>query len=80
MPSMHVALVALYFFALRKKSNLTRWIVGGFALAILIGSVHLGYHYAIDGYVSILVTGLLWWLSGRLFPGRPSPAYDRHPA
>lgn len=80
MPSMHVALVTLYFFAFRGRSALTSWLVGGFALAILIGSVHLGYHYAIDGYVSILVTYLLWRLSGLLFPDKLPLAPQRHPA
>ncbi len=27
---------------------------------ILIGSVHLGWHYAIDGYVGIAVSYALW--------------------
>lgn len=80
MPSMHVALVTLYFLAFRKRSALTGWIVGCFALAILVGSVHLGYHYAIDGYVSIVVTFLLWRISGKLFPEKKSLEPDRHPA
>jgi hypothetical protein len=28
--------------------------------------VHLGWHYAIDGYAGILGAWLLWWLCGRL--------------
>lgn len=30
----------------------------------MIGSVLTGYHYAVDGYVAIGMTVLLWWLSG----------------
>jgi hypothetical protein len=42
------------------------WIFGAFLLVILIGSVHLGWHYAIDGYVGIIGTLILWWACGRL--------------
>ena len=31
---------------------------------IQIGSVHLGWHYAVDGYASMILTWLLWRLSG----------------
>ena len=40
-----------------------------FTALILIGSVHLGWHYAIDGYVSISATWFIWrgvgWLLDR---------------
>ncbi|MCV5838215.1 phosphatase PAP2 family protein, partial [Escherichia coli] len=35
-----------------------------FAILIQIGSVHLGWHYAIDGYVGTLLTVLLWKIVG----------------
>lgn len=65
MPSIHVALPILY--------TLTGWYVhrgigiafAGYAALILIGSVHLGWHYAIDGYVSALSVVLLWAVAGR---------------
>ena len=60
-PSMHVAvatLVALWMTGLRRVLALP-------ALAMLmltqLGSVHLGWHYAVDGYVSIIVTLGAWW-------------------
>lgn len=34
-------------------------------LVILIGSVHLGWHYAIDGYLAWVLAGSLWWAVGR---------------
>lgn len=63
MPSVHVAIAALLGF----RAQASHWILGllawGYAFLILIGSVYLGWHYAIDGYVSIALTGLLWWWS-----------------
>jgi PAP2 superfamily len=67
MPSLHVAIAFLCF--------LVAWEFGRhwwakllgflFFAAILVGSVHLGWHYAVDGIVSVIVTGLIWWGSGR---------------
>ena len=39
---------------------------GDYAAIILAGSVQLGWHYALDGYVSISVARLIWWASARL--------------
>ena len=39
---------------------------------IVIATVHLGWHYAIDGYVSIVAVWLYWKLSARLAPRMPS--------
>jgi len=66
MPSMHVSMACL--FALFGWRISRFWGVAAtiFLAVILIGSVHLGYHYAIDGYVSLLLTPLLWWGSGKI--------------
>ena len=37
-----------------------------YAVAILVGSVHLGWHYAIDGYVAAIMVWVIWMVSGRL--------------
>lgn len=73
MPSMHVALAFLFFLAMRKVSRKAGWFFGAFFVVILIGSVHLGYHYAVDGYVSILVTLLIWKVAG-LWPAHEEGA------
>ncbi len=60
MPSMHVSiavLLALVYYKLNPKIGLVFVL---FAVAIQIGSVHLGWHYAIDGYFSMLLTATIW--------------------
>lgn len=64
MPSMHVSIAFLFFLAMRHVSRLAGWLFGAFFVIIAVGSVHLAYHYAVDGYVSIIVTAILWKLAG----------------
>lgn len=68
MPSMHVALAFLFFLAIRQVNRRLGHIFLAFLIVIIIGSVHLGYHYAVDAYVSLIVTAVIWFLCGRLFP------------
>jgi hypothetical protein len=66
MPSMHVAssvLLALLGWRLRPAAGIALTI---FALLILAGSIHLGWHYAVDGYAGAAGAIAIWLLVGRL--------------
>ena len=66
MPSMHVAstvMMTLYAFSV---SRIWGGIMTVFATIILVGSVQLGWHYAIDGYVSIFLALGIYWLARRV--------------
>lgn len=70
MPSMHVSIALLFFLATRQLSKAAGWIFGAFFVIILIGSVHTGYHYAVDGYASIILTLAIWYSVGWFVRGR----------
>lgn len=60
MPSMHVAMAALFAIGGFQVRNWLGWIATVYCALIWIGSVHLGWHYFADGLVSILVMLALW--------------------
>ena len=66
MPSMHVGMTTLTLLAARRVSRRAGHLMLGFLLVIIVGSVHLGYHYAMDGVVSLLGTIVLWLVAGAL--------------
>ena len=61
MPSMHVSFASLFAIVGWKTDRRLGMMLGAYAAVILLGSVHLGWHYAIDGYFAIAATGLIWW-------------------
>ena len=64
MPSMHVAVATVMALAAWERNRylgIAAWL---YVLVILVGSVHLNWHYAIDGYAAILGTCLIWRGSG----------------
>ncbi len=66
MPSMHVAtsvLLAIYGFT---YSRMLGWALTAFAVVIMLGSVHLAWHYAVDGYAATALAFFLWWLAKKL--------------
>ena len=63
-PSMHVAstwLVARMAQCCGRRAAIAGWSFFGI---ILVGSIHLGWHYAVDGYISIIAAWALWRLTG----------------
>ena len=64
MPSLHVGIATLTTLAATRVSRLAGACLFLFLLVILLGSVHLGYHYAIDGIASITAMLTLWFISG----------------
>jgi PAP2 superfamily protein len=69
-PSLHVGIVALFAFFLWKvnrKVGIAMFVYVGF---IQIGSVLLGWHYAIDGYFSIGMACFFFRLSEKLVQNR----------
>ncbi|HUP01747.1 MAG TPA: phosphatase PAP2 family protein [Gemmatimonadota bacterium] len=65
MPSLHVAIPILYAIAGWKVDRRLGLAFAIYAFVVLIGSVHLGWHYAVDGYASALVVPAVWWGAGR---------------
>lgn len=68
MPSVHVALATHMFLLARHKGRGLAWIFGTYAAVILVGSIHLGWHYAVDGYLGGALMALIWRVSGRFSP------------
>lgn len=67
MPSLHVGSSVLFVCLAFGWSK--RWFIYftiPFAIAIFVGSIVLGWHYAVDGYIGALVAWFSWWLAGRL--------------
>lgn len=54
-PSVHVALITMNALFLSDRFPKLAWPAAAYTLLIVASSVYLGWHYAIDGYVSILV-------------------------
>jgi membrane-associated phospholipid phosphatase len=65
-PSMHNAMVTLFALLGWRLHRMAGILLTTFAALILIGSVHLAWHYAVDSYAGILIGVLSWWVAGRL--------------
>lgn len=70
MPSVHVGMAVLMALVAGARGR----VAGGFgwlyALVVQVGSVVLGWHYAIDGYLAGVVAALVWLLVGWLDSGK----------
>src|SRR5262249_1481095 len=64
MPSMHIIMAVLFAIS---GWHINRWWGAGltfFAAAIIIGSIHLAWHYAVDGIAGTLLAFVFWWVAG----------------
>ncbi len=65
-PSMHVAVPALLTIATWGRSRLLTILLAAFTGVILLSSVALGWHYAVDGYAAIAGAAVIWLSVRRL--------------
>jgi hypothetical protein len=65
-PSLHVALPLLGACVAWPKVRGLAWAFIGYAIVLWIGTVHLGWHYAVDGEASALLVYPIWRVSGCL--------------
>lgn len=74
MPSMHVAtsvLMTLVAWPIRRAAGIA---LAVFTVLIMLGSVHLGWHYALDGYVGTAGAIVIWQAVGLALRRRGAPA------
>jgi hypothetical protein len=65
MPSQHVAIAWLIALYARRVDRRLGPPAFAYAIVIMLGSIVLGWHYGIDGYIGIAVVSLVWWLCGK---------------
>lgn len=66
MPSMHVSSAFLFALVGCRTHRYIGIPLSIVAILVMIGCIHLGWHYAIDAYVALVGTWLIWWAVGRL--------------
>jgi len=66
MPSMHNGSTLLFAMA---SSGWPAWIrrcLWAYVPVIFVGSIYLGYHYAVDGYAGWMLALAAWWIAGAM--------------
>ena len=61
MPSMHNGSALLFALAGYKVNHTAGRLLSAHAILIFIGSVHLGWHYAVDSYLAWALTLVIWF-------------------
>jgi hypothetical protein len=75
MPSMHVATTILFILlAFAAGKHRLGWAFIAFSLSIFLGSVLLGWHYAVDGYAGGLIALACWKLAEFIVERREAAA------
>jgi hypothetical protein len=87
MPSMHVIVAVIVMMLGWRTHRLMGWALTGFAVVIIVGAVHLAWHYAVDTIAGAALGFLFWYAAGwmartyarwlRERAARPAPAYAR---
>lgn len=84
MPSMHMAITTVVILTAIRSYRWLAVLLVPMWLLMMAGSVHLGWHYAIDGYFSTVAVGLIWLACGRFsawwMERGPDAASVRHAA
>ena len=61
-PSMHLCITAIVACAAFRIHRVAGWAMLLFTVAIFIGSIHLGWHYAVDSIAGLVIGVLFWWV------------------
>jgi hypothetical protein len=64
MPSIHLAMAVIFAFVAFNVNSRLGVLFIGYVCIIQIGSVILGWHYAIDGYIGIILAAVIWKVIG----------------
>jgi hypothetical protein len=73
-PSLHVTMVMLVTIAAWKVHRFAGVLCALFAAVIIVGSVHLAWHYAVDGLFALASVPIMWVLAQRLGTHRDAKA------
>ena len=66
MPSMHIVLAWLCVFAAWHLGRIVGVVFTVYGFCIWFGSVHLGWHYFVEGLVTLIVLTVIWGIVERL--------------
>lgn len=66
MPSIHVGVAVLFAILGWRANRILGFGFTAYAILIQLGSIHLGWHYAVDGYFGAILAGMIWKGSGRM--------------
>jgi hypothetical protein len=69
MPSMHNAQAVLFMLTAFQLDRRLGFVMAAYAFSIYVGSIVLGWHYAIDGVVGAAAATLIWSACGRISLG-----------
>ncbi|KAA2236015.1 phosphatase PAP2 family protein [Salinarimonas soli] len=78
-PSIHVAMATLFVLAARRIGRRLGAVFMAYWVLILAGSIHLGWHYSLDGYVSAVAVCGIWAMTRPRRAGRRAGAAVRDP-